>query len=89
MAHLLTIFAEETQARLARLTEAMAAGDRALIAHLAHGLRSAAGTFGATALTEATRALEQAALAEGGDIAAAHAPIPGLAAASLAALRGG
>ncbi len=89
MGHLLGIFAEETEARVARLAEAVAAGDRALIAHLAHGLRSAAGTFGATALTDATRALEQAALAEGGDVVAAHAPIPGLATASLAALRGG
>jgi PAS domain S-box-containing protein len=88
MAHLMDIFAEETEGRVTRLAAAVAAGDRAMIAHLAHGLRSAAGTFGATALTDAARTLEQAALAEGGDVAAAHAPIPALLAASLAALRG-
>jgi HPt (histidine-containing phosphotransfer) domain-containing protein len=87
MQHLMGIFAEETEGRVKRLGEAVAAGDRALIAHLAHGLRSAAGTFGAMALTEATRTLEHAALAEAGDVRAAHAPIPALAAASLAALR--
>jgi PAS domain S-box-containing protein len=87
MGYLLAIFAEETEARITQLAAAVAAGDLALIAHLAHGLRSAAGTFGATALTDAARGLEQAALAEGGDVMAAHAPIPALATASLAALR--
>jgi hypothetical protein len=92
MGHLLAIFAEETEGRVRKLAEAVAAGDLALIAHLAHGLRSAAGTFGATALTDAARGLEQAAVAEGADraaVEAAHAPIPALAAASLTALRGG
>ncbi len=92
MGHLLGIFAEETEGRVAKLEEAVASGDLALIAHLAHGLRSAAGTFGAIALTDAARTLEQAAVAEGADraaVVAAHAPIPALAAASLTALRGG
>ncbi|WP_291295874.1 ATP-binding protein [Elioraea sp.] len=88
MPQLIAIFAEETESRLARLGQAIAACDRATIAHLAHGMRSAAGTFGATALTQAARALEQC-CAEGNEAAlrGAYAPVPGLAVASLAALR--
>jgi PAS domain S-box-containing protein len=87
MPHLLSVFAEETEARLAQLVCAVAAGDLHAVAHLAHGLRSAAGTFGASALTEAARALE-AACGDGTEAAGrAFAPIPALAAASLAALR--
>jgi len=85
--HLIAVFAEETEARMAQLSRAVAAGDRAAVAHLAHGLRSAAGTFGATALAEAARALETASLAAESDIARAAEPLPALAAASLAALR--
>lgn len=88
MAHLVSIFAEETEARVAKLAAAVAAADFPAIGHLAHGLRSAAGTFGATALTEAARRLEEAALGQDATAAsAAHAAVPGLAAASLAALR--
>jgi CheY-like chemotaxis protein/HPt (histidine-containing phosphotransfer) domain-containing protein len=87
MPHLFSVFAEETQQRLAQLDRAVAAGDLSAVAHLAHGLRSAAGTFGATALTDAARTLETA-CGEGADAAGrAYAPIPGLAAASLTALR--
>ena len=88
MPHLLSVFAEETEGRLGKLERAIAAGDLRAAAHLAHALRSAAGTFGATALTEAARRLE-AACGEGREEAArAWAPVPGLASASLAALRG-
>jgi PAS domain S-box-containing protein len=87
MPHLLSVFAEETEGRLGQLERAIAAGDLASAAHLSHALRSAAGTFGATALTEAARRLE-AACGDGAEAAArAWAPVPGLAAASLAALR--
>jgi PAS domain S-box-containing protein len=88
MPHLIGIFAEETESRLAQLGLAVEAGERQAIAHLAHGMRSAAGTFGAAALTQAARNLEQAsAEADAGALAAAYAPVPALAAASLAALR--
>ncbi|HZF77460.1 MAG TPA: ATP-binding protein, partial [Acetobacteraceae bacterium] len=55
---LLDIFAEETQARLGRLTPGQ---DRAVIEAEAHALAAAAGTFGAAALRDAARALEGAA----------------------------
>ncbi|WP_144185492.1 ATP-binding protein [Elioraea rosea] len=87
MAHLMGIFADETRSRLDQLAEAAARHDLAAMAHLCHGLRSAAGTFGATALTEAARRLERHCVE--GDGAAAeevYATIPALARASLAAL---
>ncbi len=95
MDHLLHVFIEETEGRLARLAEAVAAGDRAAIAQIAHGLRSAAGTIGTLALAEAARAVEPASAlpaagqdaGSGGAVAAAYAPIQDLAAASLTALR--
>ncbi|QXM23791.1 response regulator [Elioraea tepida] len=87
MAHLLSVFSEETEARLAQLERAVADGDLSAVAHLAHGLRSAAGTFGATALAEAARALEQA-CGDGAEAARrAFLAVPPLAAASLEALR--
>jgi hypothetical protein len=57
---LLGVFAEETRARLARLAVTT---DLAAIEEEAHGLKSAAGTFGAAALREAAAALEAACVA--------------------------
>ena len=57
---LIGVFAEETRARLARLA---ATRDLRAIEEEAHGLKSAAGTFGAAALREAAAALEAACVA--------------------------
>jgi len=56
---LIAVFVEETEARLAELEAARAAGDIAAIGRLAHLLKSAAGTFGATALARAATLLEE------------------------------
>jgi signal transduction histidine kinase/CheY-like chemotaxis protein/HPt (histidine-containing phosphotransfer) domain-containing protein len=56
---LIAVFVEETEARLAELEAARAAGDVAAIGRLAHLLKSAAGTFGATALARAATLLEE------------------------------
>jgi HPt (histidine-containing phosphotransfer) domain-containing protein len=87
MPHLLAVFAEETEARLSQLERAVTAGERASVAHLAHALRSAAGTFGASALSHAARRLEEVATGDGSeDIAASFAPMPALTRDSIAAL---
>ncbi len=57
--HLIAVFVEETEARLAELAAARAAGDIAAIGRLAHVLKSAAGTFGAAALGRAATLLEE------------------------------
>lgn len=57
---LIGVFAEETRARLARLA---ATKDLRAIEDEAHGLKSAAGTFGAAALREAAAAIEAACVA--------------------------
>jgi PAS domain S-box-containing protein len=80
---LIEVFAEETRARLARLA---GTEDLRAIEDEAHGLKSAAGTFGAAALREAAAAIEAACLA--GDAARAlalKAALPALAERSLAA----
>lgn len=80
---LITVFADETRARLSRLT---ATEDLRLIEEEAHGLKSAAGTFGAAALREAAAALEAACIA--GDLRRAIAvkdSLPQLVERSLAA----
>jgi hypothetical protein len=80
---LIGVFAEETRARLARLA---ATEELRVIEEEAHGLKSAAGTFGAAALREAAAALEAACLA--GDQARAlrlKQDLPALAERSLAA----
>ncbi|WP_439577394.1 ATP-binding protein [Elioraea sp.] len=56
---LIAVFVEETEARLAELEAARAAGDVAAIGRLAHVLKSAAGTFGAVALARAATLLEE------------------------------
>jgi HPt (histidine-containing phosphotransfer) domain-containing protein len=56
--HLIAVFVEETEARLAELEAARTAGDVAAIGRLAHVLKSAAGTFGAAALARAATLLE-------------------------------
>jgi len=59
---LLRDFAEETRARLGRI---LALSDLGMVEDEAHGLKSAAGTFGAVALRDAAAAIERA--ARGGD----------------------
>ena len=54
---LIGVFAEETRARVARLTET---DDVDVIEEEAHGLKSAAGTFGAAALRSIAASLEEA-----------------------------
>ena len=54
---LIGVFAEETRARVARLT---ATDDLGVIEEEAHGLKSAAGTFGAAALRSIAASLEEA-----------------------------
>jgi HPt (histidine-containing phosphotransfer) domain-containing protein len=54
---LIGVFAEETRARVARLT---ATDDVGVIEEEAHGLKSAAGTFGAAALRSIAASLEEA-----------------------------
>ncbi|MCS6853641.1 MAG: ATP-binding protein [Elioraea sp.] len=84
---LLALFAEETEARLARIAEAVARHDLDELARLAHTLKSSAGAFGAAALARAVSALEEEARA-GRAEAAAHlaGEVAVLARASLAAL---
>jgi len=80
---LIGVFAEETRARLARLR---ATEDLRAIEEEAHGLKSAAGTFGAAALREAAAAIEAACLARDAPRALAlKAALPVLAERSLAA----
>ena len=87
MDHLLAIFAEETRARLGDLAAAVAGGDLAGIGHIAHSLRSAAGSFGASALADAALRLEGFCHAgDAGGAADAAAALPGVAEASLGAL---
>ncbi len=57
LADVLRQFVEETQERVARITEET---DRAVLTREAHTLKSTAGTFGARALCSAARALEMA-----------------------------
>jgi PAS domain S-box-containing protein len=65
MYYLLGVFAEETSMRRLRLETLLTRpdwsdSDLAAIAHLAHALKSAAGTFGASALSHAALLLEEA-----------------------------
>jgi PAS domain S-box-containing protein len=60
MPHLLDVFAEETSGRLERLNEAVMADEIGTVETLAHALKSAAGTFGAIAMTRDASALEEA-----------------------------
>ncbi|MBM3591147.1 MAG: response regulator [Alphaproteobacteria bacterium] len=57
---LIGVFAEETRARVARL---IATDDVSVIEEEAHGLKSAAGTFGAAALRSIAASLEEACVA--------------------------
>ena len=57
---LIGVFADETRARVARLSET---DDVAVIEEEAHGLKSAAGTFGAAALRSIATSLEEACMA--------------------------
>ncbi len=57
---LIGVFADETRARVARLT---ATDDVSVIEEEAHGLKSAAGTFGAAALRSIASSLEEACMA--------------------------
>jgi PAS domain S-box-containing protein len=57
---LIGVFADETRARVARLTST---DDVSVIEEEAHGLKSAAGTFGAAALRSIASALEEACVA--------------------------
>jgi PAS domain S-box-containing protein len=57
---LIGVFADETRARVARLT---ATDDVSVIEEEAHGLKSAAGTFGAAALRSIASSLEEACVA--------------------------
>jgi PAS domain S-box-containing protein len=80
---LLAVFAEETRERLGRFARS---DELAAIENEAHGLKSAAGTFGAAALREAAAAIEEA--CHRGDHAAALAgrdALPGLVARTFAA----
>jgi hypothetical protein len=80
---LIGVFAEETRARLARLA---ATTDLVAIEEEAHGLKSAAGTFGAAALRETATALEAACVAgETRTALALRDTLPGLVERSLAA----
>ena len=80
---LVGVFAEETRARLARLA---ATEDLRAIEDEAHGLKSAAGTFGAAALREAAAALEAACVdGEAATALALRNRLPALVERSLAA----
>jgi len=80
---LVGVFAEETRARLARLA---ATEDLRAIEDEAHGLKSAAGTFGAAALRQAAAALEAACVAgEAATALALRNRLPALVERSLAA----
>jgi HPt (histidine-containing phosphotransfer) domain-containing protein len=80
---LIGVFAEETRARLARLA---ATTDLMAIEEEAHGLKSAAGTFGAAALRETAAALEAACVAgEARTALALRDSLPALVERSLAA----
>ena len=57
---LIGVFADETRARVARLTST---DDVSLIEEEAHGLKCAAGTFGAAALRSIAASLEEACVA--------------------------
>jgi HPt (histidine-containing phosphotransfer) domain-containing protein len=57
---LIGVFAEETRARVIRLSET---DDVSVIEEEAHGLKSAAGTFGAAALRSIATSLEEACMA--------------------------
>ncbi|MCS6921707.1 MAG: Hpt domain-containing protein, partial [Elioraea sp.] len=84
---LLALFAEETEARLARLAEAVAGQTLDEVARLAHALKSSAGAFGAAALARAVAALEEEARAgRAAEVARLAERVSGLARASLAAL---
>ncbi len=85
---LLALFAEETEARLARIAQAVAANDLDTLARMAHALKSSAGAFGAAALARAVSALEEEARAGRAAEAARLAErVFALAQPSLAALR--
>ena len=80
---LIGVFAEETRARLARLASMT---DLRAIEEEAHGLKSAAGTFGAAALRETAAALEAACVAgETRTALALRDSLPALVERSLAA----
>lgn len=84
---LLALFAEETEARLARLAEAVAGQTLDEVARLAHALKSSAGAFGAAALARAVAALEEEARAgRAAEVARLAERVSGLARTSLAAL---
>ena len=85
---LLALFAEETEARIANIAQALAGNDLDTLARIAHALKSSAGAFGAAALARAVAALEEEARAGRAAEAARLAErVFALAQASLAALR--
>ncbi|MDO9227432.1 MAG: response regulator [Pseudomonadota bacterium] len=59
-AALLRLFVEHHEADMARLRECLASGDREQVEQLAHSLKGAAGTLGATTLQGLATALDQA-----------------------------
>jgi two-component system, sensor histidine kinase and response regulator len=69
---LFEVFHEEVRDRLARLTEAVANGDRDAVARITHSLRGISGTMGAMRLCQLSEWLEAAA-SSGETVSAAQA----------------
>jgi CheY-like chemotaxis protein len=76
LAQLLALYLEDSAARLAELREALARGDVAAAAQLAHNVKGTSATYGAARLARLCRELEQ--VAEDGDLAASSPLLAGL-----------
>ncbi|MBU1230809.1 MAG: Hpt domain-containing protein [Proteobacteria bacterium] len=61
LARLFAVFLDDEPARLAKLKEAVATGDLDMVRYLAHSIKGAGATLGMERLSDAARALEQAA----------------------------
>lgn len=60
LAHeLITLFLRDSGVRLARMREAVARGDRADVAEIAHQIKGSAGSLGASRLHDSASTLEQ------------------------------
>jgi len=64
---IIKVFLEDAQQQINKLAEALAAADSAQVSRLAHKLRGASGSIGATALQELASKLEVAAQAQATD----------------------
>ncbi|QDU69585.1 Hpt domain-containing protein [Engelhardtia mirabilis] len=65
-ADLVSMFMDDTPARLQAMDEALSAGDSEALSRVAHALKSSCGNLGAFSLAELCRAIESA--GRGGDV---------------------